>query len=228
VAAVALGGSRATGTHRSDSDWDLGLYYRGPFDPADLRDLGHRGYVSPLGEWGPVMNGGAWLTVDGERVDVIYRDLALVEHSLADVREGRVEIVAQNGYLVGAPTYVLAGELALNRVLSGELPRPDYPDALAAAAPRRWRDQAALALMFAGMYAETGDAVLSAGMLTQAVLSAAHALLAERREWVVNEKRLVERAGLEDAQRLLADLSDLPGVVDQVSALIEVEPLTLR
>jgi predicted nucleotidyltransferase len=26
VVAVALGGSRATGTHRPDSDWDFGLY----------------------------------------------------------------------------------------------------------------------------------------------------------------------------------------------------------
>ncbi|RVX41729.1 nucleotidyltransferase-like protein [Nonomuraea polychroma] len=29
VAAVVLGGSRARGTHRPDSDIDLGLYYRG-------------------------------------------------------------------------------------------------------------------------------------------------------------------------------------------------------
>lgn len=29
IRAVALGGSRARGTHRPDSDWDLGLYYRG-------------------------------------------------------------------------------------------------------------------------------------------------------------------------------------------------------
>jgi predicted nucleotidyltransferase len=27
VVAVVLGGSRAAGTHRPDSDWDLGLYY---------------------------------------------------------------------------------------------------------------------------------------------------------------------------------------------------------
>ncbi|WP_169731388.1 nucleotidyltransferase domain-containing protein, partial [Streptomyces glaucescens] len=39
VEAVSLGGSRAQGTHRADSDWDLGIYYRGAFDPADLRAL---------------------------------------------------------------------------------------------------------------------------------------------------------------------------------------------
>jgi predicted nucleotidyltransferase len=43
---VVLGGSRARGTQRPDSDWDLGVYYRGSqrvLDPADVRELGHRG-----------------------------------------------------------------------------------------------------------------------------------------------------------------------------------------
>jgi len=29
VRAVTLGGSRAEGTHRPDSDWDFSVYYRG-------------------------------------------------------------------------------------------------------------------------------------------------------------------------------------------------------
>ncbi|MGH3294070.1 MAG: nucleotidyltransferase domain-containing protein, partial [Trebonia sp.] len=31
VRAVTLGGSRAEGTHRPDSDWDFSVYYRGHF-----------------------------------------------------------------------------------------------------------------------------------------------------------------------------------------------------
>ncbi|GAA0904155.1 hypothetical protein GCM10009549_07440 [Streptomyces thermoalcalitolerans] len=76
VRAVALGGSRARGTHRPDSDWDLALYYRGRFDPAGLRAVGWEGEVSEIGAWGGgVFNGGAWLRIDGRRVDVHYRDL---------------------------------------------------------------------------------------------------------------------------------------------------------
>jgi len=52
VVAVVLGGSRATGTHGPDSDWDVGVYYRGMIDPGGLRGLGHEGYVSEVGEWG--------------------------------------------------------------------------------------------------------------------------------------------------------------------------------
>src|ERR1700722_1268254 len=39
VTAVALGGSRAAGTQRPDSDWDFSLYYRGLFEAEDLRAL---------------------------------------------------------------------------------------------------------------------------------------------------------------------------------------------
>ena len=45
VAAVTLGGSRAEGIQRPDSDWDFSLYYRGPFDPQTLRDIGWPGGV---------------------------------------------------------------------------------------------------------------------------------------------------------------------------------------
>src|SRR4051812_35137475 len=114
VVAVVLGGSRATGAHRPDSDWDLGVYYRGaqrPLDPDDVRALGYPGEVSAVGAWGPIVNGGAWLTVDDTPVDVLYRDLDRIEHWLTEAREGRFEVLAQNGYLAGAPTYLPVGEL---------------------------------------------------------------------------------------------------------------------
>jgi nucleotidyltransferase-like protein len=231
VLAVVLGGSRATATHRPDSDWDLGVYYRRsrqPLDPDDLRRLGHDGFVSGLGEWGPIVNGGAWLTVDGAAVDVLYRDLDTVEAWLADARDGRFAILAQNGYVAGAPTYLPIGELALCRPLAGELPRPGFPDALAATAPERWRAQAAVDLMFANDHGRAGDAVCCEGMLARAVLAAAHARLTERREWALNEKRLVERAGLEGVQPLVSAPRDLPATVEAVAEALAVEPLRVR
>jgi predicted nucleotidyltransferase len=231
--AVALGGSRAGGTHRPDSDWDLGVYYRGgrrPLDPDDVRGLGHPGYVSGLGEWGPIVNGGAWLTVDGVAVDVLFRDLDLVEAWLRDAEDGRFEILPQNGYLAGAPTYLLVGELAINEPLAGDdLPRPAFPDALAAAARERWEGRASVALMFASGHARLDDAVACAGMLAAAILCAAHARLAARREWVLNEKRLVQRAGLERAQAVLASAGpDLEASVAAVAELLGIEPLSVR
>ena len=82
VVAVALGGSRATGHERPDSDWDFGVYYRGTIDPGAVRAIGYPGTVVAPGEWAYPMNGGAWLTVEGQRVDVLYRDLDDVERHL--------------------------------------------------------------------------------------------------------------------------------------------------
>jgi predicted nucleotidyltransferase len=205
--AVVLGGSRADGTARPDSDWDLGLYYRdcAPIDPAAVRALGHHGHVSELGEWGPIVHGGAWLTVAGTAVDVLFRDLDVVERWLEDAGQGRYEVLLQNGYVVGAPTYLPVGELATCRPVAGaELPRPAFPERLAAEASRRWSGGAAVALMFAETHARAGDAVCCAGMLVHAALCAAHARLSARGEWVRNEKRLVRRAGLDAVQPLIA------------------------
>lgn len=41
VVAVTLGGSRALGTHRPDSDTDLGVYFRGTLAVGALRALAH-------------------------------------------------------------------------------------------------------------------------------------------------------------------------------------------
>src|SRR5205807_8184463 len=127
VLAVTLGGSRALGEHGPDSDWDLGLYYRGHLDVDGVRALGWPGRVFPLGGWGGgVMNGGAWLTVDGRRVDLHYRDLDSVERRIAESAEGRFQIERLLFWVAGVPTYLLLAELALSRVLVGQLPRPAF------------------------------------------------------------------------------------------------------
>src|SRR3954452_14936017 len=139
VRAVALGGSRAQGTHRPDSDWDLAVYYRGAFDPADLRAVGWAGVVSELGGWGGgVFNGGAWLEIEGRRVDVHYRDLDVVDRVLAEAERGEFRVEALLFHLAGIPTYLLAAELAVGRTLRGAMPRPAYPSALRAAAAVSW------------------------------------------------------------------------------------------
>ena len=151
VEAVALGGSRAAGTHHDASDWDFGVYYRGDrFRPADVRALGHPGTVVELGEWGGgVFNGGAWLQVDGVAVDLLWRDLDVVDHEIAEARAGRWRLEPLMFHLAGIPTYLLLAELAVNRVRHGTLPRPGYPPALREVAGRDWARRADLTLAYA-------------------------------------------------------------------------------
>ena len=119
ILAVAVGGSRAAGTADAGSDWDLGVYYRGAID---LAILARHGQVHPPGSWGRLMNGGAWLTLDGLKVDVMLRDLDVVRHWTAEAAEGRYDVDALLGYVAGAPTYLLAAELAVSRAVVGTLP----------------------------------------------------------------------------------------------------------
>ena len=229
VRAVALGGSRAQGTHRPDSDWDMAVYYRGPFDPSDLRALGWEGEVSDVGGWGGgVFNGGAWLTVDGRRVDVHYRDLDVVERELAEAEEGRFRVEPLLFHLAGIPSYLVVAELAVNRVLRGTAPRPaHYPPALREAAPARWHGMAAATLAYAKTgHAARGALTQVAGAIALATAQTAHAVLAARGEWVTNEKGLVERAGLREVDRVLRGLRAEPESL--AAAVTEAEDILGR
>jgi predicted nucleotidyltransferase len=210
VQAVALGGSRAQGTERPDSDWDLAIYYRGVFDPDDLRAVGWEGEVSEVGGWGGgVFNGGAWLTIDGRRVDVHYRDLDVVERELAEAEEGRFRVEPLMFHLAGIPSYLVVAELAVNRVLRGGLPRPaSYPEKLRRTASERWYGTARATLAYAkANHAPAGRLTEVAGAVATAAVQAGHAVLAARGEWATNEKRLLERAGLRTVDDVLASLS---------------------
>ncbi|MER7562598.1 nucleotidyltransferase domain-containing protein [Streptomyces sp. NPDC048523] len=226
VRAVALGGSRAQGTARPDSDWDLAVYYRGAFDPADLRAVGWEGEVSEVGGWGGgVFNGGAWLTIDGRRVDVHYRDLDVVERELTEAEAGRFRVEPLLFHLAGIPTYLIVAELAINRVLRGDLPRPAaYPARLRTSAAARWRDTAHLTLAYTeANHAPAGRLTETAGALATAAVQMGHSVLAARGEWVTNEKRLLERAGLRDVDRIVQSLTASPG--SAVRAVTEVREL---
>ena len=227
VVAVVLGGSRARGTHRPDSDFDLGLYYRGDLDVAALRELAGREAEEPVevtapGGWGPWVDGGGWLTVQRWRVDWIYRDLDRVHRVWDECRAGRYEIGFQVGHPLGFYSHAYAGEVALCRVLadpSGELAQlrartRRYPAALAdALVDRLWEADFALRLAHYG--ADGADPTYAAGCLFRAVGVACHALHGRARQWLINEKGMVaSAAGLsiappgfaEHAQRLLADV----------------------
>ncbi|MCA6091978.1 nucleotidyltransferase domain-containing protein [Streptomyces sp. SCA3-4] len=227
VEAVALGGSRATGTHGPDSDWDFAVYYRGAFSPGSVRALGWPGEVSGIGEWGGgVFNGGAWLQVDGRHVDVHYRDLDDVEHQLSEAAEGRFHVERLMFHLAGIPSYLLLAELAVNQVLHGTLPRPAYPEPLQRQASERWWGDARLTLAYArAAHAARGHLAECAGAIATAACQAAHAVMAARGQWVTNEKTLLDRAGLRAVDDVLGDIDPDPqaltAAIDATATLLE-------
>ena len=219
VVAVVLGGSRALGTNADGSDWDLGLYYRGM---VDLTALAARGTVYPPGAWGRLMNGGAWLRCGAERVDVLLRDLDAVEHWTRRAEQGEFEVDALLGYVAGVPTYMLAAELDSCRTLRGSVPAAPFPPRLAADAPPRWRFSRSFSLAYARVHARRGNRIGAAGQVAKAVIEEAHAILCERSQWVCNEKRVIDAAGLDDVQALYGEFpADNAGLVRWVDAVAD-------
>jgi predicted nucleotidyltransferase len=81
--AIVLGGSYANSSPRPDSDIDIGLYYNENqlLDIEHIRTIASQlndtpdPVVTDIGGWGTWVNGGAWLTIQGQRVDFLYRDI---------------------------------------------------------------------------------------------------------------------------------------------------------
>ncbi len=126
IRAVALGGSRARGTAREDSDIDLALYYdpSAPFSTEQLdaaaRELDDRhtsGLVTPLGAWGPGVNGGAWLLIEGRHVDFLYRDLRRVREVVERCIRGQIDAIYQLGHPIGFQNQIYVGETYFCRPL---------------------------------------------------------------------------------------------------------------
>ena len=193
ILGVTLGGSRARGEHRPDSDVDLGLYYRGDFDLAALRALAaeHGGEVGERGSWGPWVDGGGWLRIDGVAVDWLYRDLDRVAQSVLDAAAGRVILHSQLGHPDGVTSVTYAGELAIARVLEDRggvlaaLRPTSYPPALAEAMVARLGD----ADFWLQVGAKGDDPVYASGCIVRAVMVCNHALHGRAGRWLINEKR---------------------------------------
>jgi hypothetical protein len=126
IRAVALGGSRARGTAREDSDIDLALYYdpSAPFSIEQLDaaacvldDRHAGGLVTPLGAWGRGVNGGAWLLIEGRHVDFLYRDLRRVREVIDRCVRGQIDAAYQLGHPIGFQNQIYAGEAHFCRPL---------------------------------------------------------------------------------------------------------------
>lgn len=120
IKAVVLGGSRARGTARKDSDVDLALYYD-PGEPfsidaldvaaSELDDRHNSGLVTPFGAWGAGVNGGGWLRISGHNVDLLYRDLHRVRAVIEQCVRGEIDAAYQLGHPLGFQNQIYAGEV---------------------------------------------------------------------------------------------------------------------
>ncbi|MBD2112964.1 MULTISPECIES: nucleotidyltransferase domain-containing protein [Cyanophyceae] len=209
IRAVVLGGSHARGRAQPGSDIDFGIFYSesDPFSIQSLRELADAvdntaaPVVTDFYEWGPWINGGAWLTIGGQRVDFLYRSLEHLERVIAEAEAGRYELhYAQQppfGYFSG--TYL--GDVEVCVPLFDPEARLDllkrrvanYPEALRHSVVQDYLWMAEFGLTaFARKFAMRSDGYGTAACLTCAVNQLILVLFALNRTYLINDKTALE------------------------------------
>jgi hypothetical protein len=205
IRAIVLGGSRARGSGDESSDTDLGLYYdpESPLTVETLDQVAARHddrkqlrLVTPLGGWGPWINGSGWLKVNGFAVDLLYRDTSKVESIIGRSMVGDFEVAYQPGHPLGFFSSIYAGEIAVckplwdptNWVANNKIRLLDYPEPLRRELVRRFGSEVRFCILIAEKPVKRADVSYVAGCLFRLVSSLLVVLFALNRMYWLNEK----------------------------------------
>lgn len=244
VVAVALGGSYAAGTAHAGSDLDVGVYYRErePLDVAALRafaralDPEGAASVTEPGAWGPWMDGGAWLRVDGQRVDWIYRSVDRLSHEIDAAERGEHQWHAAQQPTHGFVSVTLLAELEVCRPLhdpEGALAElkarvETYPIVLRERLQHDYLGLAEFSLYHARAHAARGDVYNTVGCLGRIVACLVQALHAVEGRYFLSDKTALQVFPPSDRE-LIDEVLGAPGrsagelgaSVDRITAIFE-------
>ncbi len=223
AAAVVLGGSRARGGGHAASDYDIGLYFKAaiPLDTErllvaakEIADDPAATAVTKIGEWGPWIIGGAWLSVGGQKVDLLYRNADAVEAVMESCRAGIITMDYQPGHPHGFCSAIWMGEIAYCQPLHDpwtliarlkSIAQP-YPRPLRDALIRRFHWEVLFSIENAELAIARGEQTHVAGCIYRSLACAAQVLFALNQRYLINEKgALLEAAQLPLTIPLLAE-----------------------
>jgi predicted nucleotidyltransferase len=211
VNAIVLGGSRARGTATENSDYDLGLYYSAAKQldtdrlleaVRDLVDEPGAAAVTPVGEWGPWIVGGAWLSIAGRKVDLLYRNSDEVARVVHSCRAGLITMDYQPGHPYGFCSAIWMGEVALCRPVHdprgtiAELKKltSPYPEPLRDALIRRFQWEVLFSIENGEIAAARDEQTHIAGCTYRALACAGQVLFALNGRYLINEKAALQEA----------------------------------
>ncbi len=208
VKAIALGGSQSRNEASETSDYDIGVYYT--TDNLDILGLEavlkvlddeHRdNLLNVPGEWGPWINGGGWLTVDGVAVDILLRDIKRVENVINDCIEGKIIIDYQCGHPFGFVNSIYAAETHYCKILwqdkTKQLERlkailyfkGEYSPLLKEGVIKKFLWEAWFSLACAHKAAVKGDVNYVIGSVFRTVCSWIQVIYAVNNRYLMNEK----------------------------------------
>jgi predicted nucleotidyltransferase len=206
--AVALGGSHARGTHGPASDLDIGLYYReaSPFSVDDVGEIARRfsasgsPTVTDFYDWGPFVNGGAWIDNAVCKIDFLYRNLDQLERIVAAAQRGEWHHSFDQQPPFGFRSVTTLGEIHCCKPLydPGNVLSPlmqavaTFPPALKARVVQDTLWCAEFSFRLARDFASAGDIPNSVGCMTRIFHYLVQALFALNDTYFMNDKRVLK------------------------------------
>jgi len=208
VESIVLGGSRARGTNTEDADIDIGIYYDEETFKAEmingiatkLDDEHRENIVSSLGEWGPWINGGAWIIVQGYHVDLIFRDMNKVQNVIDDCLNGKITSHYHTGHPHAFINAIYMGEVAIAQILYDSKNKIStlkektipYPKPMQEAIIGYFIFEAKFSLMFAKENSTKDEISYVMGHCFRSISCLNQVLFALNEEYCLNEKKAVK------------------------------------
>ena len=209
IDAIVLGGSHATGTANKNSDIDIGIYYdETSFDlitfrhlAATLDDQHQNDIITEPGEWGPWINGGGWLTINGIAVDLLFRNTKKVISVIDACIDGKITIDYQCGHPFGFVNSIYMGELAYckilcnnNNLILDQKKRLDpFPRSYQKAVIERFLWECEFSMQCGSKAISKGDVLYAAGSIFRCAISLLQVLYAINEMYMLNEKGCLQR-----------------------------------
>jgi predicted nucleotidyltransferase len=209
VVGVVLGGSYASGSYHPGSDLDVGLYYfeKRPFSIATIRQIAEAVstedpvMVTDFYEWGPWVNGGAWIHTAHGKVDFLYRHVDQVRRTIADAQQGVVHHDYHQQPTFGFTSVIYLAETAICIPLFDPEGILKSLKAEVAVYPPRLKQRtiadalwsAEFTLLHATSFASQGDVYNTVGCLARAASSLTQVLFALNEVYFISDKKAMER-----------------------------------
>jgi len=207
VAAIVLGGSYSTGDTTETSDMDIGIYYseKKPFSIYDIKNIAKKyaignPTVTGFYEWGPWVNGGAWIETACGKVDFLYRNVEHVTATIEKAKRGEWEndFEQQPSYGFSSIIYLAETKNCIplhdpNRVISELKAEVQiYPAKLKETVIQQSLWSAEFTIWHADYFCKKQDVYNITGCLTRAVKNIVTALFAVNELYPIGDKRAIE------------------------------------
>lgn len=208
VKAIVLGGSYATGMATDNSDLDIGIYYseQNPFDLEKIKLLAEKyadiekPTVTGFYEWGPWVNGGAWIKTTNDKVDFLYKNIDQITETIDTAKNGIWENNFEQQPPYGFSSIIFLAETRYNIPLWDpediikklKEAVKQYPQKLKKSVIQQSLWSAEFTIWQAENFADKADVYNTIGCLTRAVKNIVTALFAINELYPMGDKRAIE------------------------------------